>query len=242
MICIVPARAGSSLKDKNLRRFGEDSRPLLARALEKCISVFGKNRVIALVDSARLAECAQSAGAFAVLDEAVPAHEDVSARLWRLAAADFMRIHAGTQIALVQCTSPHTSEETLERFAALAPKLGADDVAISAVRVRDKATAFFTGAVPAAAAEDAAEPQQPTTPRPELPPPARALFADAPPSAPRQTLPQLWRFTGAVTLFLAARLSPNASLFHGAKIRLVETPIAEALDIDREEDFTAKEI
>ena len=232
MICIVPARAGSSLKDKNLRRFGEDSRPLLARALEKCISVFGKNRVIALVDSARLAECAQSAGAFAVLDEAVPAHEDVSARLWRLAAADFMRIHAGTQIALVQCTSPHTSEETLERFAELAPKLGADDVAISAVRVRDKATAFFTGA----------EPQQPTTPRPELPPPARALFADAPPSAPRQTLPQLWRFTGAVTLFLAARLSPNASLFHGAKIRLVETPIAEALDIDREEDFTAKEI
>lgn len=122
MICIVPARAGSSLKDKNLRRFGEDSRPLLARALEKCISVFGKNRVIALVDSARLAECAQSAGAFAVLDEAVPAHEDVSARLWRLAAADFMRIHAGTQIALVQCTSPHTSEETLERFAELAPK------------------------------------------------------------------------------------------------------------------------
>lgn len=209
---VIPARKGSSLKDKNIRLFR--GTPLLVRAIETAKEAFGAPPVV-LTDSEDYARLARAAGAeVPYIDREIKGEENIVLQLrrWR----DFAGYYG--LVAVMQCTTPTTSVDTLRKIRAEAPKLGlrAGIAVITAAKEPHKSTAYFvrdikTGSV-------------------------RRLFREISPSVPRQLIPETLRFTGAVSLVHSDALNDD-ELFRGVEWRIVDVPAEEALDIDAAEDF-----
>lgn len=214
---IIPARAGSSLVDKNLRLWlREDGPPvpLITLAVEKLLRVFQACYV--LTDSPKIAEVAAKAGAcIPYLDINIDGKEDVTSTLRRFSATLGGK-EQGQRILLHQCTSPQTSVETLERARSLVTTLQPEEILISVCEEPHKATAFFFSSHDEAL----------TAAIPGLPAP----------TYPRQMLPKLYRYTGAITCLPLSSLS-KSSFFNEHILRPLLVPEAESLDIDRESDF-----
>lgn len=211
---VIPARKGSSLKDKNIRLFR--GKPLLVRAIETAREAFpNEEPPIVLTDSEVYARLAREAGAeIPYIDREVKDDDNVVLQLrrWR----DYAKYYG--LVAMIQCTSPTTRIETLQKIRAQASEFGlrAGLAVITATPVRHKSTAYFardikTGAV-------------------------RQLFREISPSVPRQSIPEALRFTGAVSLVHSDALNDD-ELFHGVEWRVVDVPAEEARDIDAAEDF-----
>lgn len=210
---VIPARKGSSLKDKNIRKW-KNGKPLLAIAAETAKEAFGAPPIV-LTDSAEYAELARLAGArVPYIDVDVKGEDNVVEQLrrWR----DFSGFYG--RILVQQCTTPTTTPETLRKVRDEARSFGdrAGLAAITAVSDPHKVSAYFaldqkTGK-------------------------AKQLTPGIEPSVPRQKLPETWRFTGAVACVHSDALNADA-LFRDTEFKLVPVSGAEAVDIDREEDF-----
>lgn len=210
---LIPARKGSSLKDKNVRTW-RNGKPLLAVAVETAREAFGAPPVV-LTDSEDYAALARAAGAeVPYLDPDTDGDEDVVVKLrrWRDVSGFY------GQIIVQQCTTPTTSAETLRRVRGEGLSLGlrAGTGVLTAVADAHKASAYF--------AWDGKTKE------------ARHLMRGVSPSVPRQKIPGAWRFTGAAALVHTDALDAPA-LFDGMEFRLVPVPEREAVDIDKEDDF-----
>lgn len=209
---VIPARAGSSVKDKNVRPF-RGGKSLLEIAVAKAREAFGRAPIV-LTDSAAYAEHARAAGAEIPFVLDAPTGDDenivVKLRAWR------DRVGFAGNILLLQCTSPDVSVESLRKFSVAAKRLIPGTTMLSAVAREEKATAFFVEA------EDGT---------------ARQLLRGIAPSVPRQKIPRVLWFNGAASLFHSSALDA-ANLFDGQRIRLIEIGADEALDVDDEKCFS----
>lgn len=209
---VIPARSGSSLKDKNLRPW-RGGKPLLQIAVEKAAEAFGEPPVV-LTDAQDYAAKARMWGAdVPYLDPTTGADENIAVKLRRWINASGWR----GWIIVMQCTSPDLSVKSLRRFRDEALRLGLrrNTAVLSAVAKKEKCTAFFT-------ADDDGNAQQ--------------MFSGLSPSVPRQRIPQTFWFNGAAALAHTDAVDSDV-LFSGMDFRIVELPEAEAVDIDDESAF-----
>lgn len=222
---LIPARAGSSLSNKNLYVDRQSGLSLLALAVVKCrraAETLGRgDPPIVLTDSERYAREATLYGARAVMTPPTGDTDDVTLKIRQWTRNE--HIAPDTPLAIVQATSPQLSVSTLVRAAraaeALAPLGGT--VLVSVVPEKPKFTGLFYAADNGTLL------------------PAVTAFGKISPSKPRQLLPRLWRFTGAITVFAAARLA-NETLFDGAELRpIFHTADDERADIDTADDARA---
>lgn len=235
---VICARKGSSLKDKNLREY--NGSPLLKSAIERTLAAFGVCYV--LTDSEDYAARAKEWGAIVpYVDEEIAGGDIVSAQIFRFIGRlglvgdeDFGK----TLLALIQCTSPNTSVETLAETTR---------VAVERIPVFENYMNF--GFVAASAYE--------------LPNKENAIFADimagegvyaqqacmSPIDTPRQKLRKLYGLTGGIFIVPARqafqRGRVGGSVFTGYDSRTTRfffhvAPMSESLDIDRAEDFLRK--
>jgi CMP-N-acetylneuraminic acid synthetase len=210
---VIPARKGSSVKDKNVREWKNTGKTLLQIAVEKAREAFDTAPVV-LTDSEKYAALAKSYGAeVPYLDDETGGLENVAMKLRRWQE----RSGFNGWILIQQCTSPEIFVESLRKFRDEALSLGIrrDTAVLSAIAVRKKCTAFFT-------ADEYGNAVQ--------------MFSAIAPSVPRQSIPQTWWFNGAAALVHSDSLDSDV-LFSGMKFRLVELSSGEAVDIDSNEDF-----
>lgn len=121
---VISVRKGSSLKDKNIRDYRGE--PLLKRAIRKTRNVFGSVCYV-IADSEEYAEFARGWGAIVPFVDTPHTDKDtVSEGIRRFVAqtqiADAVQWKFPVVVALVQCTSPNTSEETIGNCAAWAAR------------------------------------------------------------------------------------------------------------------------
>lgn len=210
---IIPARSGSSLKNKNIRHWRNTGKTLLQIAIEKAREAFGVPPVV-LTDSAEYAEHARAAGAeVPYIDPETSGDENIAVKLRRWAGWS----HWNGWIVVMQCTSPEFSAESLRKFRGEALRLGMrrDIAVLSAVQRKEKCTAFFTKGDHGNAVQ---------------------MFSSISPSVPRQQIPETWWFNGAAAMVHAEALDSDV-LFDGMSFRIVELPESESVDIDDEKDF-----
>lgn len=210
---VIPARKGSSVKDKNIRVWKASGKTLLQIATEKAREAFGSSPVV-LTDSEKYAALAKSYGAnVPYLDEETGDLENVAVKLRR------WRDRSGFSgwILIQQCTSPEISVRSLRKFRDEAISLGIrrDVAVLSVVARREKCTALFT-------VDESGE--------------ATQMFPGVSPSVPRQSIPQTWWFNGAAALVHTDALNSDV-LFDGMRFRSVEISAAESVDIDFSSDF-----
>jgi len=238
IVPVICARKGSSLKDKNLREY--NGSPLLKSAIERTIAAFGKCYV--MTDSEYYSDCARAWGAIVpYVDANVEDFSIVSDQLFRF--VDRMELYAdedfgNTLLALIQCTSPNTSVETLvettrvaaERIPALENYFNFGFVAASAYELPNKENAIFADVM----AGEGVYGQQAST---------------APIDTPRQKLRKLYGLTGGIFIVPARQVFQRGrvgiSVFsgfssHTSRFFFHVAPMSEALDIDRAEDFLRK--
>lgn len=238
IIPLICARKGSSLKDKNLREY--NGTPLLRSAIERTLAAFGTCYV--LTDSEDYAARAKEWGAnVPYIDEEIAGGDIVSAQIFRfigrlglVSDEDFGR----TLIALIQCTSPNTSIDTLRGVAAVAdrripPLENYTDqafVAASAYELPNKANAIFADVMAGAGV-------------------FQQQLDGTPIDTPRQRLRKLYGLTGGIFVVPARQVFQRGrlcvSVFSGRDSRSTRfffhiAPLSEALDIDRAEDFNRK--
>lgn len=210
---VIPARSGSSLKDKNLRPWKNTGKSLLEIAVAKALQATGGIPPIVLTDSEVYASIARDAGAEVPYVEPTTSDDEnvvVKLRRWRDVSG------FSGWILLHQCTSPELRSETLDAFLDAATgeaQLG--EAWLAVVRERRKHTAFFTDG-------ENGELHQ--------------LDGSIPPSVPRQVLPQAWWFFGGASMVHTDDLDAS-ELFAGASFRKIECLPSEAIDIDNEPDF-----
>lgn len=238
IVPVICARKGSSLKDKNLREY--NGTPLLKSAIERTLAAFGKCYV--LTDSEYYADCARAWGAIVpYVDANIEDFNIVSDQLFRF--VDRMELYAdedfeNTLLALIQCTSPNTSVETLvettrvaaERTPVFENYMNFGFVAASAYELPNKENAIFADIM----AGDGVYAQQTCT---------------APIDTPRQKMRKLYGLTGGIFVVPARQVFQRGrvggSVFAGYDSRTTRfffhvSPMSEALDIDRAEDFLRK--
>lgn len=214
---VVPARRGSSLKNKNVRFYRGE--PLLARAVRKArvaADIVGAERVVVLTDSALYGNGARYAGAeVPYVDQEHGDGDDVTAALRRYLE------YLGTGdvwLALLQCTAPKLLLQSVVDALEKVPELVPTDVLMTCAPLEYKGTALHL-----------------------LQPGGRLVAAIAgwpEPSIPRQELPRVWRFTGGLTVVHGSQvLAAKRSFFEGCERRALPVTEEEGLDIDRVEDF-----
>jgi CMP-N,N'-diacetyllegionaminic acid synthase len=208
---VITVRAGSSVKDKNIREY--HGKPLLQIAIEKALNVFGK--VTVLVDSQKYADLATKwGGTVPYIDKPVSGDENVAIRLrrWR----DMCNIEG--RIILMSATSPNTSEDTIRKAVEMSEGKSYREV-VGTTKVYDevKHSALMyqldNGYM------------------------VQALKAVPDISVPRQHLLPLYLYNGAVTTFMHTQLDYDKLFTYTFFIPLM-IPKEEGLDIDRDEDFT----
>lgn len=215
---VIPARAGSSVKNKNVRFYRGET--LLGRAVRKARAVAeyfgGGMRVRVLTDSELYASVARYAGAeVPYIDVPHGGLDDVTLALRRY--LDYV----GTDevwLAVLQCTAPRLMEqrmmEAIERVAGLSRR----DVLMTVTPLEYKSTALLD-----MSAGGCLVPAVPGLPEPSI---------------PRQELRAVWRFTGGLTVVHGTQVRAAArSFFEGGRWLAVPVDPEEALDIDRLEDF-----
>lgn len=219
---IIPARAGSKgVPNKNILDFGGE--PLLVKKVREACGIFGRERVVALVDSEEYANILAAHGfgdCVPYIDKEREDLEDITLALrrWR----DFSEFYGN--ILLLQTTSASASSELLSQFKNRAEKyFDSERCYISVAPLEYKSSAILL-------ASGAGET-------------VRQMFRGAPAmTVPRQVIPKAYRFTGAATLFNAENVSRN-SLFDGLTLMpILSDKIEDAVDIDSEKDLTAAKI
>jgi len=216
-VCI-PARKGSTgVKDKNIfSATGSEADCLLVKKVREACDVFGRERVVALVDSEEYAGILARQGFGACvpyIDRERDALEDITETLRRW--CDFADWRGN--VLLLQATSPNLKRETLENMKARAETYfdGTERAFITIARLECKSSAVLL------ANSDGGVSQ----------------VVNIPMTRPRQQIPVAYKFTGAGTLFNARALR-RASLFDGLELfPMVETTAEEALDVDTESDL-----
>lgn len=216
---LITVRKGSSVKDKNLREY--KGKPLLQIAIEKAVKVFGVCYVS--TDSNEYATKAKEWGATGVkMTETIPSGQDVSTQIYDF--DEWVGAKQGDFVLLIQCTSPNTSIDTLERLRSMldCQYIRDDMIVCSVAELRQKISALY------AFTENYA---------------FRQVCRDGiAPSTPRQEIPTCYFLTGGFFLFPHKQivLSPESdskSVFACAEIYPIFVPESESLDIDRAEDF-----
>ena len=210
---VIPARSGSSLRDKNWREYGGEA--LLPKACRKCREAAAELPLAVLTDSEVYAERL----GWDYVPYVDVRHGDRDDVTWALGRYVRWVGDEDVWLVMVQCTSPLLgmwSIASAVRWARQGP--ARERVLMSVVRWRHKVTALHLLRDDGTLAQVGAR-------LPE-------------PSVARQLLPTGSVFTGGVTVVHGSRVVRGArSLFEGA----VRVPLLvreeEALDIDRVEDF-----
>lgn len=210
---VIPARKGSSLKDKNLREWGGSKRSLLALAIDKALTASGNVPPVVLTDSDVYSDVANCAGASVpYLDPTTADDENVAVKLRRWRDVSGFR----GWVAVMQCTSPALSTNTVKKFLDAARCSACPGEAwISVAPDKRKTSSFFV-----------AEGKRTL----------RQLDPSVDPSVPRQALGQTMWFFGGVAMVHTDALDAPA-LFEGAQFVGVECDSREAVDIDDAFDF-----
>jgi CMP-N-acetylneuraminic acid synthetase len=215
---IIPARAGSSVKHKNIRFYRGET--LLGRAVRKARAAadcWGRGvRVVVLTDSELYASVARYAGAeVPYIDQAHAAHDDVTLALRRY--LDSVG-EDDVWLAVWQCTAPRLQERRLLEALERVSQLASDEILMTVTELEYKSTALLRCGSAG-----------------ELLPAVPGLPA---PSIPRQELAPVWRFTGGLTVVHGTQVRGGGrSFFEGGRWRALPVDAEEALDIDRLEDF-----
>ena len=209
---VICVRKGSSLKDKNIRKY-KNNKSLLQICIEKALKVFGQ--VTVLADDEKYCELATKYGATVpYLDQKVDDLEDVTVRLrrWR----DKCNIKG--RIILIQCTSPDVTVESIERVKEMSKSVTYREVIVSTVRYNDvkySALLFFD--------DDNKYVKQ-------ILPNCHQI------SKPRQVLRPLYHYNGAFVSFSSSQLDKD-SLFDDAHLVPCMLDESEGLDIDTAKQF-----
>jgi len=123
-IAIIPARSGSKgIPDKNIRPFC--GVPLLARAIRSARAASSVHRVVVSTDSERYAELARKEGADVVLRPPELSGDEASSESALLHALE--EVGGDPRwVVFVQCTSPFTRADDIDRLVAATEAAGAD--------------------------------------------------------------------------------------------------------------------
>ena len=214
---IIPARSGSTLKDKNIRPLLR--RPLMAWAIKAAKQSRMVDRVIVSTDSEKYAEIARKYGAEVPFLRPAPLAEDVPTEDVIIHAVNELDVrgHYYTRIAVtIQCTTPLLTPSDIDACVAKCMRDDADS-AMTVTEVTEFPHWMFT------------------INRDELLFP----FLDVPLKGDwgvRQTLPKLYRPNGAVYATRKDALVTKRRII-GDHCYPVFMPRWRSLDIDTEEDF-----
>lgn len=240
---VISVRKGSSLKDKNLREYRGE--PLLKRAISKARAVFGGVCYV-ITDSEEYAEKAREWGAIVPFIDQI--HKDgdmvseaVKRFVNRTKIIDALKRRVPVVVVLMQATSPNTSEETIGNCAAWAARkffafgsFNHRPTLFSGYEMPNKENAVYRARLDgnAETLEQACL--------------CGEGFRELPVDVNRQELNKLYGLTGGVFCVPLENCVPyvgaegyDVSVFDaGAPLRfLYIAPLAESLDIDKEEDF-----
>lgn len=215
MICIIPVRAGSTeIPRKNLRTINGET--LLHKAAAESIDT--QWPVVVLADSDDLAAEAATVHGVKIWRDKSPISnfEDISVRL--NAFKEETQLPDSEIVILRQCTSHKISPKTFQRFMHRARAVKSGEALLCVSPLNKKPTALYH--IDASGALQALNPQSPAT------------------TYPRQPLPGVWWFCGALCAFRADSIDPRKwSIFDGLKLIPFFIDENESSDIDREEDF-----
>ena len=207
-IAIIPARGGSKgIPGKNLRRVG--GVPLVARTIHAALSAPSVDRVLVSTDSAEIAEVARRAGAQVIDRPAELSGDAASSESALLHALESCEEEPELTVFL-QCTSPFTSADDIER--AIQRVRGGADVAFAVV----PSHAFLWKAGPDGG--------------------LIGINHDSAVRLRRQDLDPEWRETGAFYVMRTSGFRAAGHRFFG-RVEGVETESRLALDIDDTDDL-----